>query len=138
MDDGDENLPKHLTGNSSNTLRASSKPVEDSLKNKTTGDHDHIPVKHERGSSGNRVAVRRYREKKKAQSVYLEEEVKKLRVVNRVLIRKLQLQAALEAEAARLRRLLMCLKAQIGDGLGVSRIRKQNYNGVSSGCIRHD
>lgn len=130
MDDGDEKLPKHIPGNSSN--KTTSKLVKDSLKNKTTGDRDHVPVKHERGS-GNRVAVRKYREKKKAQSVYLEEEVKKLRVVNRVLIRKLHLQAALEAEAVRLRRLLMGLKAQIGDGLGVSRTRKQNNHDVSGG-----
>ncbi|KAI3731795.1 hypothetical protein L1987_62984 [Smallanthus sonchifolius] len=139
MDDGEVKRSKRLTGNSSITLRAPSNlegsHVQDSLKNRRTGDHG--PVKPER-PSGNRVAVRKYREKKKAQNAYLEEEVKKLRVVNRVLTRKLQLQAALEAEAVRLRSLLMGLKAQIGNELGVSPLYKQDCNGASHGCIGRD
>ncbi|KAK9074343.1 hypothetical protein SSX86_006941 [Deinandra increscens subsp. villosa] len=103
MEDGDVKLDASLR--------------KDSSKNRRTGDHG--SSKREK-SSGNRVAVRKYRERKKAQNAYLEEEVKKLRVHNRVLIRKLQLQAALEAEAVRLRSLLMTLKAQIGSELGVS------------------
>ncbi|KAJ0637633.1 putative transcription factor bZIP family [Helianthus annuus] len=137
MDDGEEvKQSKRLIGNSSNTFRAPSKLVEDSSKNnRRTGDHGW--VKPER-PLGNRVAVKKYREKKKAQNAYLEEEVKKLRVVNRVLIRKLQLLAGLEAEAVRLRSLLMGLNVQIGDELGVSGVYKQNCNGVSDDCIRHD
>ncbi|XP_076916964.1 basic leucine zipper 23-like [Bidens hawaiensis] len=106
---------------------------KDSLKNKRTGDHG--SVKPER-PSGNRVAVKKYREKKKAQHVYLEEEVKKLQAVNRVLTRKLQVQAALEAVAVRLRSLLIGFKVQIGNELGVGRVYKQNCNVVSDGCIR--
>ncbi|KAL8229823.1 hypothetical protein R6Q57_014723 [Mikania cordata] len=133
MDDGDVNLSNHLTGNSSNNICAPSKleasPLQDSSKNRSTGDEASVRP------SGNRVAVKKYREKKKAQNAYLEEVVKKLRVVNRALTRKLQLQAALEAEAIRLRRLLVNFKAQIGNELGVSRFR---CNGVSDGCIgRH-
>ncbi|KAM0007011.1 putative transcription factor bZIP family [Helianthus debilis subsp. tardiflorus] len=136
MDDGEEvKQSKRLIGNSSNTFRAPSKLVEDSSKNRRIGDHGW--VKPER-PLGNRVAVKKYREKKKAQNAYLEEEVKKLRVVNRVLIRKLQLLAGLEAEAVRLRSLLMGLNVQIGDELGVSGVYKQNCNGVSNDCVRHD
>ncbi|KAF5757100.1 putative transcription factor bZIP family [Helianthus annuus] len=137
MDDGEEvKQSKCLIGNSSNTFRAPSKLDEDSSKtNRRTGDHGW--VKPER-PLGNRVAVKKYREKKKAQNTYLEEEVKKLRVVNRVLIRKLQLLAGLEAEAVRLRSLLMGLNVQIGDELGVSGVYKQNCNGVSDDCIRRD
>ncbi|KAM5552044.1 hypothetical protein ABKV19_026752 [Rosa sericea] len=43
-----------------------------------------------RRPSGNREAVRKYREKKKAHTAYLEEEVKKLQVLNQQLVRKLQ------------------------------------------------
>ncbi|KAF5761708.1 putative transcription factor bZIP family [Helianthus annuus] len=115
--------------------------IDDSVKNRRTCPHTHksahASVKLQR-PSGNRVAVRKYREKKKAQNAYLEQEVKKLRLVNRALIRKLQLQAALGAEAVRLRKLLMDLKSRIGNELGVSRVYKQSCNGSSDGCIRSD
>lgn len=68
--------------------------------------------------SGNREAVRKYREKKKAHTAYLEEEVKKLRLVNQQLVRKLQGQALLEAELARLRSILTHLKGKIDSELG--------------------
>ncbi|GAU38258.1 hypothetical protein TSUD_119390 [Trifolium subterraneum] len=55
-------------------------------------------------TSGNREAVKKYREKKKAQTAYLEEEVKKLKLLNQQLLRKLQGQALLEAELLRLRK----------------------------------
>ncbi|KAL9995991.1 putative transcription factor bZIP family [Helianthus debilis subsp. tardiflorus] len=115
--------------------------IDDSVNNRRTCPHTHktahASVTLQR-PSGNRVAVRKYREKKKAQNAYLEQEVKKLRLVNRALIRKLQLQAALGAEAVRLRRLLMDLKSRIGNELGVSRVYKQSGNGSSDGCIRSD
>ncbi|KAJ0444619.1 putative transcription factor bZIP family [Helianthus annuus] len=99
--------------------------IDDSVKTEehahTLTSLPHASVKLQR-PSGNRVAVRKYREKKKAQNAYLEQEVKKLRLVNRALIRKLQLQAALGAEAVRLRKLLMDLKSRIGNELGVSRV----------------
>ncbi|GFY92204.1 Basic-leucine zipper (bZIP) transcription factor family protein [Actinidia rufa] len=68
---------------------------------------------------GNREAVRKYREKKKAHTAYLEEEVKKLRLLNRQLVRKLQGQAILEAEILRLRGLLMDIRGKIDSELGV-------------------
>lgn len=68
--------------------------------------------------SGNREAVRKYREKKKAHTAYLEEEVKKLHLVNQQLIRKLQGQKLLEAEITRLRSLLIDLRGKIDNELG--------------------
>lgn len=68
--------------------------------------------------SGNREAVRKYREKKKAHTAYLEEEVRKLRLVNQQLVRKLQGQTLLEAELLRLRNILLQLKGKIDSELG--------------------
>lgn len=66
-----------------------------------------------RRPSGNREAVRKYREKKKAHTAYLEEEVKKLQLLNQQLVRKLQGQASLEAEFLRLRSLLLDFRGKI-------------------------
>ncbi|XVF41386.1 hypothetical protein PTKIN_Ptkin01aG0276300 [Pterospermum kingtungense] len=74
---------------------------------------------------GNREAVRKYREKKKAHTAYLEEEVKKLRLQNQQLVRKLQGQTILEAEVLRLRSLLVDLRAKIDGELGVFPFQKQ-------------
>lgn len=83
-----------------------------------------------RRSSGNREAVRKYREKKKAHTAYLEEEVKKLHTLNQQLVRKLQGQAILEAEFLRLRSLLADFRGKIDDELGVFPYQKQ-CNGVA-------
>lgn len=72
-----------------------------------------------RRPSGNREAVRKYREKKKAHTAYLEEEVKKLHILNQQLVRKLQGQAILESEVLRLRSLLLDLRGKIDNELGV-------------------
>ncbi|KAM1157952.1 hypothetical protein ACFX15_027974 [Malus domestica] len=88
---------------------------DDGTKNK---DHS-IPRPRRRRPSGNREAVRKYREKKKAHTAYLEEEVKKLQVLNQQLVRKLQGQAILEAERLRLRGLLLEFRGKIDTELGV-------------------
>lgn len=75
-------------------------------------------------TTGNREAVRKYREKKKAHTAYLEEEVKKLRLVNQQLIRKVQRQAVLETEISRLRGLFLDLRQKIDAELGVSPFQK--------------
>ncbi|KAK3165718.1 hypothetical protein QOZ80_1AG0036810 [Eleusine coracana subsp. coracana] len=62
---------------------------------------------------GNREAVRKYREKKKAHAAFLEEEVKKLRTTNQQLLKRLQGYAALEAEVVRLRGLLFDVRGKI-------------------------
>lgn len=78
-----------------------------------------------RRPSGNREAVRKYREKKKAHTAYLEEEVKKLRLLNQQLVKKLQGQAILEAEVLRLRSLFLDLRGKIDNELGVFPFQKQ-------------
>ncbi|ESW21021.1 hypothetical protein PHAVU_005G034400 [Phaseolus vulgaris] len=87
-------------------------------------DKEHTNSKPKR-PSGNREAVRKYREKKKAHTAYLEEEVKKLRLVNQQLARKLQGQAHLEAELARLRSILALLKGKIDSELGAFPFQNQ-------------
>lgn len=67
---------------------------------------------------GNKEAVRKYREKKKARAASLEDEVTKLRALNQHLMRKLQGQAALEAEIARLKCLLVDIRGRIEGEIG--------------------
>eukprot|EP00249_Psilotum_nudum_P008138 c21066_g1_i1 orf=235-1062(+) len=73
---------------------------------------------------GNREAVRKYREKKKAHTAHLEEEVNQLRALNQQLVRRLQGHAALEAEILRLRSLLAEFKGRIEAELGSNRYQK--------------
>ncbi|KAJ6346697.1 hypothetical protein OIU76_003392 [Salix suchowensis] len=75
--------------------------------------------------AGNREAVRKYREKKKAHTAYLEEEVRKLRVLNQQLERKIQREAILEAEVLRLRSILVDLRGKIDTELGVFPFQNQ-------------
>ncbi|KAI4297767.1 hypothetical protein L6164_037635 [Bauhinia variegata] len=67
---------------------------------------------------GNREAVRKYREKKKARAASLEDEVVKLRAINQHLLKRLQSQAALEAEIARLKCLLVDIRGRIEGEIG--------------------
>lgn len=67
---------------------------------------------------GNREAVRKYREKKKARAASLEDEVVKLRALNQQLLKKLQGQAALEAEVSRLKCLLVDIRGRIEGEIG--------------------
>ncbi|KAL6009925.1 hypothetical protein ACLOJK_000356 [Asimina triloba] len=82
-----------------------------------------------RKPSGNREAVRKYREKKKAHTAYLEEEVKILRMINQQLLRKLQGQAVLEADVLRLRTLLLDVRGKIDAELGDFPFKKQCTSG---------
>ncbi|KAK9154803.1 hypothetical protein Sjap_002283 [Stephania japonica] len=92
----------------------------------------HLGLKSRRPSSGNREAVRKYREKKKAHTAYLEEEVKKLRLLNQQLIRKLQGNAMLEAEVLRLRSILIHLGGKIDNELGVFPFHKHRLSTTTS------
>ncbi|GAB4831785.1 hypothetical protein Ancab_005797 [Ancistrocladus abbreviatus] len=82
------------------------------------------PVQKPRRPLGNREAVRKYRERKKAHAAYLEEEVKKLRLLNQQLVRKVQGQAILEAEILRLRSLLLDIRGKIDNELGALPFQK--------------
>lgn len=67
---------------------------------------------------GNREAVRKYREKKKARAASLEDEVTRLRTLNQQLLKRLQGQSALEAEIARLKCLLVDIRGRIEGEIG--------------------
>jgi hypothetical protein len=67
---------------------------------------------------GNREAVKKYREKKKARAASLEDEVMRLRTLNQQLLKRLQGQAALEAEIARLKCLLVDIRGRIEGEIG--------------------
>lgn len=73
---------------------------------------------------GNKEAVRKYREKKKAHTAYLEEQVMQLRTLNQQLVRRLQGQATLEAEVVRLRSLLSEFRGRIDAELGSYLLQK--------------
>ncbi|KAI3946566.1 hypothetical protein MKX01_014424 [Papaver californicum] len=77
-----------------------------------------VEMKSKKRPPGNREAVRKYREKKKARAASLEDEVARLRNVNQQLIRKLQGQAALEQEVARLKCLLVDIRGRIEGEIG--------------------
>ncbi|WOL18886.1 basic leucine zipper 19 [Canna indica] len=69
-------------------------------------------------SCGNREAVRKYREKKKAHAASLEEEAAQLRAINQQLMKRLRGQASLEAEISRLKCLLVDLRGRIEGEIG--------------------
>ncbi|XBI12158.1 hypothetical protein VPH35_139067 [Triticum aestivum] len=82
--------------------------------------------------SGNRAAVRRYRDKRKARTALLEEEVARLKALNRQLVRKIQSHSALQAEASRLRYLLVDIRGRIEGELGVFPCQRPMRNNDSA------
>ncbi|KAF8095911.1 hypothetical protein N665_0320s0039 [Sinapis alba] len=80
---------------------------------------------------GNREAVRKYREKKKAKAASLEDEVARLTAVNHQLVKRLQSQAALEAEVSRLKCLLVDLRGRIDGEIGCFPYQKPNIPSFS-------
>ncbi|KAL3814014.1 hypothetical protein ACJIZ3_015282 [Penstemon smallii] len=77
-----------------------------------------IEKKSKKRPLGNREAVRKYREKKKARAASLEDEVARLRALNQHLMKRLQGQALLEAEIARLKCLLVDIRGRIEGEIG--------------------
>lgn len=80
---------------------------------------------------GNREAVRKYREKKKAKAASLEDEVARLTAVNHQLVKRLQSQGALEAEVSRLKCLLVDLRGRIDGEIGSFPYQKPNVPSFS-------
>ncbi|CAE6075921.1 unnamed protein product [Arabidopsis arenosa] len=76
-------------------------------------EHDHSESSNKKRSCGNREAVRKYREKKKARTAYLEDEVKRLQSLNEQMLRKLQSQEMVESELIRLRTLVVEMQGKI-------------------------
>ncbi|CAH8306688.1 unnamed protein product [Eruca vesicaria subsp. sativa] len=79
---------------------------------------------------GNREAVRKYREKKKAKAASLEDEVARLTAVNHQLVKRLQSQAALEAEVSRLKCLLVDLRGRIDGEIGSFPYQKPSFSNM--------
>ncbi|KAK4754615.1 hypothetical protein SAY87_002719 [Trapa incisa] len=80
---------------------------------------------------GNREAVRKYREKKKARTASLEDEAVRLRAMNQMLLKRLQGQAVLEAEIGRLKCLLVDIRGRIEGEIGSFPYRKPSNMGNS-------
>ncbi|XP_059653977.1 basic leucine zipper 23-like [Cornus florida] len=93
-----------------------SAPTEDKVASDDTAESDEKQSK--KRPLGNREAVRKYREKKKARAASLEDEVRRLRGLNQQLLKRLQGQAALEAEVARLKCLLVDIRGRIEGEIG--------------------
>jgi hypothetical protein len=82
--------------------------------------------------NGNKEAVRKYREKKKARTASLEDEVVRLRAVNQQLMKRLQGQAVLEGEVARLKCLLVDIRGRIEGEIGSFPYQKTAANVASN------
>nr|KAJ0190550.1 hypothetical protein LSAT_V11C800453220 [Lactuca sativa] len=77
--------------------------------------------------SGNREAVRKYREKKKACAASLEDEVVRLTALNQQLMRRVQSQVGLEAEVARQKSLLVDIRWRIDGEIRSFPYRKRHH-----------
>ncbi|XP_077231160.1 basic leucine zipper 23-like [Tasmannia lanceolata] len=81
---------------------------------------------------GNREAVRKYREKKKARAASLEDEVIRLKAINQQLMKRLQGQSVLEAEIVRLKCLLVDIRGRIEGEIGSFPYQKSGKGGNGS------
>ncbi|KAB2043236.1 hypothetical protein ERO13_D01G002300v2 [Gossypium hirsutum] len=95
----------------------------------TEGSREKKPKKR---SLGNREAVRKYRQKVKARAASLEDEVVRLRTLNQQLLKRLQGQAQLEAEIARLKCLLVDVRGRIEGEIGSFPYQKPTANNVNT------
>ncbi|KAL5715465.1 hypothetical protein ACHQM5_017278 [Ranunculus cassubicifolius] len=91
---------------------------DDDKANNADDSGESVDKKSKKRPIGNREAVRKYREKKKARAASLEDEVVRLRTINQQLVKKLQGQAVLEAEIARLKCLLVDIRGRIEGEIG--------------------
>lgn len=107
-----------------------------------SGDDDKTPTddtaesadkKSKKRPVGNREAVRKYREKKKARAASLEDEVVRLTTLNQQLMKRIQSQAGLEAEVARLRCLLVDFRGRIEGEIGSFPYQKQPTVNLTGG-----
>ncbi|ERN08483.1 hypothetical protein AMTRI_Chr09g38720 [Amborella trichopoda] len=102
-------------------ILSSADPNNDDDAAATTGEEESSSINEQQKKKrplGNKEAVRKYREKKKARAASLEDEVVHLRAMNHQLMKKLQGQAALEAEVARLKCLLVDIRGRIEGEIG--------------------
>jgi Basic region leucine zipper len=119
------NPPRPAATSHTHTCHHTHTQVFASIGETHLADEPNPSPKRTRQPLGNREAVRKYREKKKAHTAFLEEEVKKLRLTNQQLLKRLQGQAELEAEVLQLRSLLSGLKTKIDSEIGNFPFQKQ-------------
>ncbi|KAI3830915.1 hypothetical protein MKW92_046933 [Papaver armeniacum] len=111
-------------------LRTRNLPFEE--KTTTEETYDSAEIKSKKRAPGNRESVRKYRERKKARIASMEDELIKLRIVNQQLLKRLQVQVALEQEVARFKLLLVDIRGRINGALGSSLYQKP-INGTGGG-----
>ncbi|KAJ7546632.1 hypothetical protein O6H91_08G047800 [Diphasiastrum complanatum] len=121
---GPDNTHTHTCFHTHTQLFASGDDGDDddeklALPDKSDSDQRSISSSKRKRPVGNREAVRKYREKKKAHTAFLEEQVNHLKILNQQLLRRLQGQAAVEAEVARLRSILSEFRGRIDAELGL-------------------
>ncbi|XP_042509394.1 basic leucine zipper 23-like [Macadamia integrifolia] len=102
-------------------------PAEDKVATDDTAESSE--KKSKKRPLGNREAVRKYREKKKARTASLEDEVARLRALNQQLLKRVQGQVALEAEIARLKCLLVDIRGRIEGEIGSFPYQKSAKSG---------
>lgn len=112
-------------------------PSEDKVSADETTESSEKDLK-KRNRGGNREAVRKYRQKKKAQAASLEDELARLKVENQELMRKLRNQAALEAEVVRLKCLLVDIRGRLDGEIGNFPYQKPAKNGGDMYPNLHD
>nr|GEZ12346.1 basic leucine zipper 23-like [Tanacetum cinerariifolium] len=101
-------------------------PMSDDDKTPTDDTAESFDKNGKKRSKGNREAVRKYREKKKAHTASLEDEVVRLRAMNQQLMKRVQSQVGLEAEVGRLKCLLVDVRGRIDGELGCFPYQKQH------------
>ncbi|KAL8196575.1 hypothetical protein R6Q57_024870 [Mikania cordata] len=107
-------------------------PAMSNEENSPTDDTvESLLKKPKKRSSGNREAVKKYREKKKARAASLEDEVVKLRSLNQQLMKRIQSQVGLEAEVGRLKCLLVDIRGRIDGEIGSFPYQKQHQANLS-------
>ncbi|XP_026384744.1 basic leucine zipper 19-like [Papaver somniferum] len=115
-------------------LRTKNLPVEE--KTTTEKTYDSAEIKSKKRAPGNRESVRKYRERKKARIASMEDELIKLRIVNQQLLKRLQVQVALEQEVARLKLLLVDIRGTIKGELGSS-LHQKPTKGTGGGISQN-
>lgn len=96
------------------TTTTTTTTAEDKATVSTDDSIESTDKKSKKNPMGNREAVRKYRERKKQRAASMEAEVVRLRSVNQQLMKRVQNQAAMVNEIARLKYLLVDIRGRIG------------------------
>ncbi|KAI3987422.1 hypothetical protein MKX01_042426 [Papaver californicum] len=115
----EQGMPQNLElPHSQNHIHFDTKPLAVEEKATTEDTDESVDKKSKKRLHGNRESVRKYRERKKARQASIEDEVRRLRIVNQQLLKRLQGLVALEQEAERYKCLLVDIRGRIKGELG--------------------